>query len=79
MSASEYLSKYGHEYHIAVLTVLQQAVRPQDLVVGDSHDLSSGLFEAHGLLEAVALDALVEMDDLDDGAVRGGQVVGLEG
>lgn len=60
-------------------TVLQQAVRPQDLVVCDSHDLASGLFEAHGLLEAVALDALVEMEDLDDVAVRGGQVVGLEG
>lgn len=79
MSASEYLSKDDHGYHIAMLTVLQQAIRPQDLVIGDSHDLSRGLFEAHGLLEAVALDTLVETEDLDDGAVGGGQVVGLEG
>lgn len=79
MSASEYSNKYGHVYHISRLTVLQQAVRPQDLVIGDSHDLAGGLFEAHGLLEAVALDALIEMEDLDDGAVRVGQVVGLEG
>lgn len=62
-----------------MLTVLQKAVGPENLVISDSHYLASGLFEAHGLLEAVATDTLVKMNNPDDGAVGGGQVVGLEG
>lgn len=62
-----------------MLTVLQEAVRPKNLVICDSHNLASGLLEALGLLVAVTSDALLEMDDLDDFAVRGGQVVGLDG
>jgi len=62
-----------------MLTVLQEAIGPEDLVIGDSHDLATGLFEAHGLLEAVATDALLKMDDLDESAVRGCQTVGVEG
>ena len=55
-----------------MLTVLQKAVRPEDLVIGDSHDLATGRFEAHGLLKTVATDALFKMDYLDDGAVHSG-------
>lgn len=61
-----------------MLTVLQEAIRPEDLVIGDSHDLAGGLFEAHGLLDAVAADALLKVEDLNDGTVLGGQVVGVE-
>lgn len=61
-----------------MLTVLQKAIRPEDLVIGDSHDLASGLFEAHGLLDAVAADALLKVEDLNDGTVLSGQVVGVE-
>lgn len=62
-----------------MITVVQEAVGPEDLVICDSHDGARGLFEAHGLLEAVASDALLEMDDLDEGPVRGGEVIGLDG
>lgn len=61
------------------LTVLQEAIGPEDLVIGDSRDLATGSFEPLGLLEAVATDSLVKMDDLDQGTVRGGQVIRLNG
>lgn len=62
-----------------MLTVLEEAIRPEDLVISDSHDLTTGLFETHGLLEAVTSDALLKMDNPDDSAVGGGQIIGLEG
>lgn len=62
-----------------MVTVLQEVIGPEDLVISDSHDLATGFFEAHGLLEAVATDALLKMYDLDDNAVRGSQIIRVEG
>lgn len=53
-------------------------IRPEDLIIGDSHDLACSHLESQGVLKAMTIDALLEVEHLDLGSVIFGKVVGLE-
>lgn len=61
-----------------MLTALQHIIRPENLIISDSQDLATSLFEAHGMLEAVAHNTLVKVEDLDNRTVLRSQVIGLK-
>lgn len=53
-------------------------IRPEDLIISDSHDLASDHFKSQGVLKALTIDALLKMEYLDLGSIILSKLIGLE-
>lgn len=58
--------------------MLESSLRPEDLIIGDGHDLASSHLKSQCVLKTLAIDPLLEMEHPDLGEVILGEVVSLE-